>query len=77
MDRFRPAPILRVHEYITLNLPHMDHSLELLSQRSTAAAIILNARHGYHQDDRTQIANKVSVNVNADLLAELSKRLPN
>jgi hypothetical protein len=43
----------------------------------TAAAIILNARHGYRQDDRAQIANKVSVNVNADMLTELAKLLPN
>lgn len=43
----------------------------------TAAAILLNGRHGYRQDDRAQIANKVSVSVNADLLAELAKRLPN
>ncbi len=44
---------------------------------TTAAIFLLKSRHGYVDNDRSQIANKFAVNVNSDFLAELSKRLPN
>ena len=44
---------------------------------TTAAIFLLKSRHGYVDNDRSQLANKVSVNVNSDFLAELAKQLPN
>jgi hypothetical protein len=42
-----------------------------------AAMFLLKARHSYVEGDRAQIVNKALVNVNADMLAQLAKLLPN
>lgn len=42
-----------------------------------AAIFLLKARHSYFENDKSQIANKVSVNVNSEFLAEVAKLLPN
>lgn len=59
---------------------HALHNLcyrKALEGNVIAAFFLLKCKHGYADGDRSQIANKVSVNVNSDLLAELARRLPN